>query len=162
MQIFQVNIHQKGHFLLFLTLLWTYLTVKHKPFNDLNLNSIDNFSNVCSTVILFCGCLYLFEVNLFVKPMLYLVIVIINVMFVTIFAKACIIIAFSMVKNKRINIAISKISAIFGIFQKSISKTKFNIRIFKYFKDLFANYKREQIKKRCKPKFSKRLDNLSI
>ena len=129
MQIFNVNIRQKGHFLLFLTHFWTYLAVKYKPFNDLSLNRIDNFSNVCSSVVLFCGCLYLFEVNNFVKPLLYLLILIINILFLMVFAKTCVSIILSLLKNKRISKFRFEVSMFLLRMKKSIAQTRFDLRI---------------------------------
>lgn len=162
MEIFNVNIREKAHFLLFLTLLWTYLSVKYKPFIDFSLNKIDNYSNLSSSVVLFCGCLYLFEVNMIVQPILYLIIIVINVAFLAFFAKTCFFIALSMVKNKKIKNLISDGKTIFKKIKDSLNKTGFDIRIWKYLRGVYENYKLENIHNKTKIKFTRGIDPFHI
>ena len=162
MEIFNVNIREKAHFLLFLTLLWTYLSVKHKPFIDSSLNNIDNYSNLSSSVVLFCGCLYLFEVNMVVQPILYLIIILINVAFLVFFTKTCFFIALSMVKYKKIKNLISEVKVILMRLKHSLRKTKCDIRIGKYFQGVHENYKLEQIKNKTRTKFTRGLEPFHI
>ena len=151
LQIPNIKIEQKAHFLLFFTMFWSYFSSKNKPFIDEKLNKIDNYSNLSSCVILFCGCLYLFDVNSFMKPLLYFTIILINAIFLAIFAKNCIFIVFILAAKKKAGFG-SKIPNFCQNLLFSFEKIKFTIWIPYYFREIYRDFKKT--KKRIKSNFN--------
>ena len=133
MQLFNINMQQKAHFLLFMTLSSTYLTIISEPFNDYGLNYINNLSNLSSSLVLFCGCLYLFDVNEFVKPLLYILIILINAIFVARIGKNLIKIAFSLLKNRKIK---SFFSRMFLRYDTMTTNISFSKKISSFFQEI--------------------------
>ena len=141
MQIFQIPIKQQCHLILILSVFWTFICLKNKPFDDSNLNIIDYYCNSVACIILFSGCLYLFGVNNFVKPAIFIFIILINVILLLKVIKSSLDV-FLEIQIESLLIGRFKILKIlYFSLMSGFNLTKFQINICQYICDVFKRIK---------------------
>jgi len=147
--ILDIQMQQKSYILLLLMLLWIIVCLKNRPFIGIKLNKIDVLSNEASGILLFAGCLYFSDVDEFIKPFIFIIILMSNASFLySIFKVSFDISLKTKMKNTFLIKMIQKIQTIYLVFKKSIMITSYHPNPFEYYRNLRDNMKKVENKKK--------------
>ena len=141
MQLFNIPIQQKCCFVLFLSIAWNYLCLKNKPFNDFDLNIIDTYSNLSISIIAFSGCLYVFDINEFMRPILYVIILLLNSFIAAKVIKSILDVVLQIEDNYEIFGRFNDLKISYYSLKISLNTTSFSFNICKYFADVLQSFK---------------------
>ena len=149
--ILDIQMQQKSYILLLLMLLWIIVCLKNRPFIGIKLNKIDVLSNEASAILLFAGCLYFSDVDEFIKPFIFIIILMSNASFLySIFKVSFDISLKTKMKNTFLIKMIQKIQTIYLVFKKSIMTTSYRPNPFEYYRNLRDNMKKVENKKKVR------------
>ena len=152
--IIYMKMEQKAYCLLFLMLFWFVFGLKTRPFNGVKLNQIDAFSNAASVFLIFSGCLYFFDVNNFIKPYIFITLIVINVWYLMNISRICFKTYLLNNKNPKLKKVVLNFKNIYFSVRVALLTTFYRKNVFRYFRDIKREIRRNihkiGIKKRMK------------